>query len=135
MPKNFFQYASLILCIAMVAVCFIPWVHYNSINETFTGYHVTRFVTGVYYGRAGLIITVCTVIIFLLNLLKNTAAKTASLFICALLFAYTIRTYILFTGSLFDGEVTKLPGIYLIVFLSAAILVCSALSKTNGLKN
>lgn len=135
MHKNFFHYASLVLCIALVIVCFIPWVHYNSINETFSGYHVTRFVTGVYYGRAGLVITIFSAIIFLLNLLQNTAAKTVSLFLCALLFAYTIRTYILFTGSLFEGEVTKLPGIYLIVFISAAILVCSAFTKTMGLKN
>ena len=47
------------------------------------------------------------------------------MFLCALLVAYTLRTYVIFTGSLFDGEVTKLAGIYLIVFLSFVMVICS----------
>lgn len=127
--ENIFHIGSLACCIALVAVCFIPWVYYKSIHETFTGYHVTKFVTGVYYGKAGIFITVFSAIIFLLTIWKNNGAKKVSLFAAALLFAYCIRTYILFTGSLFEGEVVKLPGIYLIVFLSFILLVCSAFPK------
>ncbi len=126
MQKNsFFYYALLISCILIIITCFVPWVHYNSINKTFSGFNVTRFVTGVYYGKAGIFITVFAAVIFLLALLKNKTAQKISLFISALLFAYTIRTYILFTGSLFDGEVTKLAGIYLIVVFSFVMLLCS----------
>ena len=116
-------------CIALVAVCFIPWVHFNSINETFTGFHVTKFASGVYYGKPGIVMSFFAVVIFLLNLWNNINAKRANLFVCALLLAYSIRTYILFTGSLFDGEVTALAGIYLAVFLSAVLMVCSVFPK------
>jgi hypothetical protein len=123
--KKIIQYIAIISCIALIATCFIPWVHYNSINTTFTGYNVTRFSTGVYYGRAGLIITIFTSLSFLLTILPYAVPKRINMFVCALLFAYSIRTYVLFTGSLFDGEVVKLAGIYLIVSLSLVILICS----------
>jgi hypothetical protein len=123
--KKIIQYIAIISCIALIATCFIPWVHYNSINETFTGFNVKRFATGVYYGRAGLIITIFTSLSLLLTLLPYSALKRINMFVCALLFAYTIRTYVLFTGSLFEGEVVKLSGIYLIIILSLVLVVCS----------
>jgi uncharacterized membrane protein len=123
--KKPIQYIAIIASIALIATCFIPWVHYNSINETFTGFNVKRFATGVYYGRAGLIVTIFTSLNLLLTLLPYSALKRINMFVCALLFAYSIRTYVLFTGSLFDGEVVKLSGIYLIVILSLILVVCS----------
>jgi hypothetical protein len=123
--KKILHYFSLLICVALIATCFIPWVHYNSINETFTGYNVKKFATGVYYGRAGLVITYFVAAIILLTLLPYIAAKRANMFVCALLVAYTLRTYVIFTGAMFDGEVEKLSGIYLIVLLSLILVVCS----------
>ncbi len=123
--KKIIQYIAIISCITLIATCFIPWVHYNSINVTFTGFNVKRFATGVFYGRAGLIITIFTSLSLLLTVLPYSALKRINMFVSALLFAYSIRTYVLFTGSLFDGEVVKLSGIYLIIILSLIIVVCS----------
>ena len=132
MQNKYFHYVALITCIALIAVCFMPWVHYNSIDQTFTGYNVTKFATGVYYGKAGIIITGFATLILILKLLKGTVAKNANLFVCALLVAYTIRTYILFTGSLFEGQVIKYAGIYLIVVLSVVLLVCGLFPLTDN---
>ncbi len=123
--KKLLHYFSLIICIILIAVCFMPWVHYNSINETFNGFNVKKFATGVYYGRAGLIITYFVFAIITLTILPFIAAKRANMFVCALLVAYTLRTYVIFTGSIFEGEVVKLAGIYLIVLLSFVLVVCS----------
>jgi hypothetical protein len=123
--KKLLHYAALLICIALIATCFMPWVHYNSINETFTGFNVKPFATGVNLGRAGKIITIFTTISFLLTALPFIAAKRANMFVCALLMAYTIRTYIVFTGSIFEGEVVKLAGIYLINILALCLVVCS----------
>ena len=57
--------------------------------------------------------------------MPSIVAKRVNMFLCALLVAYMLRTYVIFTGSLFDGEVTKLAGIYLIVFLSFVMVICS----------
>ena len=121
-------------CISLIATCFMPWAHYNNINETFTGFHVIKFTTGNYYGKAGIPITVFTSVILLLMLLPKTLAKRANVFLSAFLFAYCIRTYIIFTSALFEGEVVKLAGIYLIVFLSLVILISTLFPKIENSK-
>ncbi len=55
--------------------------------------------------------------------------KKVNLLLAALLFAYCIRTYILFTGALFEGEVEKMAGIYLIIVLSFLVLVGAVFPK------
>jgi hypothetical protein len=116
-------YTGVLSAIALIICCFIPWVHYNNINETFTGYHVVKFAGGSYYGKAGIIITFISVVILSFMLMPRLWAKRANLFLAALLFAYCVRTYVLFTGALFEGEVEKLAGIYLIVILSFLVLL------------
>ena len=123
--KKILHVVAIIATLAIIATCFIPWVHYNNIDVTFTGYNVKRFATGVYYGRAGIIITILAAISLLFTLTQSVVAKRVNMFLCALLVAYTLRTYVIFTGSLFDGEVTKLAGIYLIVLLSFVMVICS----------
>jgi len=102
----------------------MPWTHYNSINETFTGFNVKPFANKVYYGKAGLVITVMTSIILLLMLIPKTVAKRINLFVAAVLVAYAVRTYTIFTSSLFEGEVQRLTGIYLVLILPFVILMC-----------
>ena len=113
----------------IIATCFMPWVHYNNINETFTGYHVVKFAGGSYYGKAGITITFMSIIVLLLMLMPRLWAKRANLFLAALLFAYCVRTYVIFTGALFEGEVEKLAGIYLIVILSFLVLLGSVFPR------
>jgi hypothetical protein len=129
---KFMHWLGIVACISMIAACFMPWVHYNNINETFTGFHVIRFSTGNYYGKAGVPITVFTAIILLLIQVPKVLAKRVNLFLAALLFAYCIRTYIIFTSALFEGEVEKFAGIYLIVVISFIILVSTLFPKLEN---
>ncbi len=129
MFSKIIYYAGIVASVAIIVCCFLPWVHYNNINTTFTGFNVTKFATGNYYGRAGVPITIMSVIILILMLLPRIWAKRTNLFVAALLFAYCIRTYIIFTSALFEGEVEKLAGIYLIIILSFIILLGSLFPK------
>ena len=131
MFSKFCHYTGIVVCIALVLSCFLPWVHYNSINETFTGYHVTRFSTNNYYGRAGIVITIMTALVFILFITPKIWAKRINFFLSGLIFAYCIRTYIIFTGSLFEGEVETRIGMYLVVVLSFLLLVCSVFPKID----
>ena len=123
--KKAIQILAIFSCIALIISCFIPWVHYNSINETFTGFNVKPFSTKVNYGKAGKIIVILTSISLVCTVLPVLFLKRVNMFATALLFAYCIRTYVLFTGSIFDGQVEKLAGIYLIILLSLVLVVCS----------
>ena len=122
MVVKIFHYTGIIACLALLAACFMPWVHYNNINETFTGFNVHRFTTGNYYGKAGIPITVLTVIILLCMFVKKIWAKRVNLFVAAVLVAYGIRTYIIFTSALFENEIVKKPGIHLVAILPFIIL-------------
>ena len=96
--------------------------------------NVTKFAAGNYYGKAGIPISIMTGIILLFILIPALWAKRVNLFLAALLFAYCIRTYIVFTSALFEGEVEKYAGIYLIVLLSFIILLASVFPKGRGSK-
>mgnify|MGYP000373141824 CR=1 FL=1 len=131
MVARIIRIVGFVSCIALVLNCFMPWVYVQSINDTFTGFHVTRFPSGTYYGRAGIFISILTAIIFIFMLIPVLWAKRANLLLAALLFAYSIRTYIIFTSALFENEIVKKPGIYLQMILAFFILVASAFPTTQ----
>ena len=122
----------IVASLLLIVVCFLPWTHYVSINETFTGYHVKRFPNGPYYGRAGLIITIIAVMLLAGMFSGKLFLKRANLFLAAVLVAYAARTYILFTSSLFPGEVEKKVGILLLIPLSVLILISTIFPKGGG---
>jgi len=132
MRSGIMHIVGLLASASLIAACFIPWVHYNNINETFTGFHVSRFSTGNYYGRAGVVICFFTVFILLFMFVPKIWAKRTNLFLTAILFAYCIRTYIIFTSALFEGEVEKKAGIYLIIVLSFIMLASSLFPKLEA---
>lgn len=90
-----------------------------------TGFRVHRFPNGTYYGKAGNIILPLTVLITLFMLVPKIWAKRANLFLASFLVAYSIRTYVIFTSSLFEGEVTKKVGIYFVATLPLLMLLSS----------
>ena len=121
MNKKYVQIFAILCTIALIITCFIPWVHYNSINETFTCMNVKKFATNVNYGKPGKIITWLCVISLICVLIPKLFLKRINMFATAILFAYCIRTYVLFTGSIFEGQVENLAGIYLILLFSLFI--------------
>jgi len=116
----------------MILACFLPWVHINSIQETFNGFNPKPFATGNNYGKAGKFIVLLTSIIFVGMLLPKIWAKRLNLFLSALLLAFVIRTYVIFTGSLFENDVIRKPGIYMIVICAILILFSSVFCKTDN---
>jgi hypothetical protein len=92
---------------------------------------VKPFATGNYYGKAGIPITIITCIILLFIIIPRTWAKRVNLFLSAFLVAYCFRTFIIFTASLFEGEVEKKVGIYLMLICSVLIMIASMFPKKN----
>ncbi|MEO5942458.1 MAG: hypothetical protein ABIP30_15915 [Ferruginibacter sp.] len=125
MLNRVFHIVGIAACILLLIACFMPWVHYNNINETFNGFNVSRFPTGNYYGKSGYAISFFTIIILLGMLIKKIWAKRLNLFVAAVLVAYGIRTYIIFTSALFENELVKYPAIHLIAILPFIILASS----------
>lgn len=129
MQNRLWHITGITAALLLILSCFLPWAHYASINETFTGFHVKRFPGGPYYGRAGLIITILTSIILLGMFSRTMWMKKVNLFLAAMQVAYAVRTYILFTSSIFPGEVEKKIGIILLIPLSVLLLISAVFPK------
>jgi hypothetical protein len=54
-----------------------------------------------------------------------------NLFVAAVLVAYGIRTYIIFTSALFENELVKYPAIHLVAILPFIILATSIFPNTD----
>lgn len=125
-------WVGLLSCLLLIAACFMPWIHINSINETLTGMNVKPFVTGNNYGKAGKFIIILTSIIIILTVIPRIWAKRVNLFLSALLVAFALRSFVIFSGSLFEGEVERKAGLYLALILPFVILAASVFTKTEG---
>ena len=123
MIVHFFRRLGIPACIALILTCFLPWVHYNNVDLTFNGYNVEPFSTGNNYGKAGIPITWISSFILVCMMIPKIWAKRLNIFLAAFLMAYGIRTYIIFTSALFENELEKKLGIYLVVILPIIILV------------
>ncbi len=123
MKTKLFHYIGILSALALIVACFLPWAYYRELNITFTGFNVTRFPSGVYYGRAGYPIAVLGFIVLIGFLLPKVWAKRVNLFLAAILLAYVIRTFILFTSGLMEGDVEKRAGIYLLLIASCIMMI------------
>jgi len=50
------------------------------------------------------------------------------------LLAYSVRTYIIFTSALFEGEIEKKSGIYLMLFSSIVIMIATMFPSHSSSK-
>lgn len=115
--------------ILLIIDCFLPWAHYISINETFSGVNVRPFPNGNYYGRAGMVIVFMTALILLLTFVRKNWVRQLNVFLGALLAAYAVRTYLIFTNEIIPGEVEKKIGIMLLIPLAVLVLIGTLFPK------
>ena len=88
------KWIGLFICIALIAVCFIPWTYHADVQKNFTGF----FSQNNAYGKPGKFIIFLTLLSSLLILLPKLWAKRAHIFVAGILVAYSIKTYILYTS-------------------------------------
>ena len=112
-------------CITLIISCFLPWVHYADINQDFTGFYSYQNQ----YGKPGKLLVGLGTIILIFMFLPRVWAKRANLFICALVVAYAIKSYILFSSCYNNYCPQKLFSLYLMVFCTLLMLVTAALPK------
>ena len=125
MIVKYLHWLGIAACITLIISCFLPWVHYADINQDFTGFYSYQNQ----YGKPGKSLVVLGSIILIFMLLPRVWAKRANLFICALVVAYAIKSYILFSSCYNNYCPQKLFSLYLMVFCTLLMLVAAALPK------
>ena len=125
MIVKYLHWLGIMACITLMASCFLPWVYYGDINQTFTGFYSYQNQ----YGRPGKLLVSLGAVVMIFMLLPKTWAKRANLFICALLVAYAVKTYILFSSCYNNYCPQKLFSLYLMLFSTVIMLLASVFPK------
>lgn len=112
-------FAALLLAVA----CYLPWAYYPDLDKTFNGF----FSEQGRYGRPGRAIIVMDAICVLLFLLPKIWAKRLNIVIVAMVLAFCVRNYLLFTSCYRGICPEKKIGIYFIVISSLIMMVSSML--------
>jgi len=124
------NYIGAAAAVALIVVCFVPWVYIGYIKTSITGMSTGH----TNFGRPGALHIILAVLsILLFSILKVWAARV-NLFVVTLNFAWSLRNFLLITQCEYGECPEKRAGIYAIILLSSIILLMGLLPKVN-LKN
>jgi len=114
-------------CVALVISCFLPWTYYadphitNEAERTFTGF----FSYQHQYGKPGNFLVLFGIVILTLMIVPKIWAKRINLFLSAFVFAYAIKSYVLFTSCYNAYCPEKRAGIFIMLFSTVVMLIAS----------
>ncbi len=121
MYVKYLHWLGIAACITLIISCFLPWVYYADLNQTFTGFYSYKNE----YGKPGKFLIFFGALTLTCMLLPKVWAKRTGLFIGALALAYALKTYILF-GSCYNNYCPqKLFSLYLMVGCTVVMLISS----------
>jgi hypothetical protein len=124
---KFAPYLGVGAALLLIIFCFIPWAYYPDIQENFNGFYSRANV----YGRPGKTFLFLSVLSMILFLIAKLWAKRINQFISVVLFAYALKTFILFSSSYGSYTPEIKTGLYGIVLFPLIILIMSLLSVAN----
>lgn len=111
--------------VALIAVCFAPWVYIQSINTTITGVSAEH----TNFGRPGLLHIFFSGIALVMFLVNKIWAKSVNIFICSLNVAWAIRNFLSITHCELGECPVKKAGIYALLAISLVMLIMATLPK------
>jgi hypothetical protein len=117
------RWLGLAAVLLLVSSCFLPWTYYPDIDKTFTGF----FSEMNSYGKPGKVFIFLGVISAILFLLPRVWAKRFNLLVSVLIFAYSTKTWILFTSCYRGICPDKKIGIFLMAGASIIIVISAVL--------
>jgi len=121
------KWVGVLVCLAIIAVCFIPWTYHADVQKNFTGF----FSEKGQYGSPGKYFIFFSIVSMLLILIPKLWAKRTHWFIAGIMVAYAIKTYILYTSCYNAYCPDKKAGIFLVVFLSLGMFAISLFPDVN----
>jgi hypothetical protein len=113
------QWIGIAAVILLVISCFLPWTWYPDLNKAFTGFYSENNN----YGRPGRVFVVLGAVALLFFLVPRVWAKRWNLFICAITFAFAIKSFLLFSGCYRGICPDRKFGIWLMAIAAAVMLV------------
>jgi hypothetical protein len=103
--------------------CFLPWTYHPDLDKMFTGFLSENNA----YGRPGRALIVLSFLALGCFIIRGVWAKRLNLFISAILVAYAIRSFILFSGCYRGICPEKQAGLWMMTISALTILIMAVL--------
>jgi hypothetical protein len=120
-------YIGIAAALLLIICCFLPLAYYPDLNENFTGFYSKQN----HYGKPGIAFISLSLIAIVLFLIPKLGARRANQFVGVLIFAYALKTYIIFAACYYSVCPQIKSGLIGMLLFSAIILVCSLLSRAD----
>ena len=120
---KFSQWIGIVAAIVLIISGFMNWTWYPDIHKYFTGFVSENNI----YGKPGKIFIYFSSVAILFFVIPRVWAKRWNVFICTLIVAFAIRTFILYTSCYSGVCPVKQPGIWIMIASAAVILLCALL--------
>jgi len=124
------QYIGILACLVVLICSFLPWSIVVSEQITISGFDTT----GSRFGKPGLFLNFFTGISLLFFIIPTIWAKRTNIFLGAVVFAWSVRNYILVSTCLMGECPVKQPALYVLVGASFVVMIMSLLPKINTSK-
>jgi hypothetical protein len=117
------QWIGLTAAIILIASCFLPWTYHPDLDKTFTGF----FSENNAYGKPGKALILLAALASMCFLIRRVWAKRGNFFISALLIAYAIRSFMVFSGCYRGICPEKREGLWIMLISATIILIMAVL--------
>jgi hypothetical protein len=117
------QWIGIAAAFLLVWVCYMPWAYFPDVGKDFTGF----FSQDNAYGKPGKIFIFLCCFAIPLFVIPRVWAKRTNLVVCALIFAFSLKTFILFTACYRGICPEKHIGIFLELLAPIIMLAAAAL--------
>ena len=113
------QWIGLTAAVVLVIACFLPWTFHPDLQKNFTGF----FSESNNYGKPGKVFIVLSVLAVAFYIIPRVWAKRWNLLITALIVAYAIKSFILFSGCYHGICPEKREGLWMMLIASVIMLL------------
>ena len=119
------QWIGIIAALALCVAAFYNWTYHPDLKKYFTGFFSEQNM----YGKPGKLMIGLSIIAILMFALKKVWAKRVNWIICAILAAYVLKTYILFTTCYRGICPVKQPAIFVMLFAPVVMIIMAFLPE------
>jgi hypothetical protein len=121
------QQLGILTAIILMASGFMNWAWYPDLHKYFTGF----FSENNIYGKPGKVFIFFATISIVLFFVPRVWAKRGNIFLCAVIMAYAIKSFILFSDCYKGICPVRQPGIWIMLVSSVLVLLLSLFPDTT----
>jgi hypothetical protein len=120
------NHIGVVVALALIAVCFIPWVYIQTPRIVITGINAEQ----TNFGRPGLVNLILSLIAIVLFIIPRIWAVRANIFVVAFNLSWASRNYLIITQCELGECPEKRLGIYLLMVLSGILFLMTLVPRT-----